>query len=323
MEKELKKQIVHAAAAVKRKIKNMQNLNEYNNKVLETVFKPITEPLNQVIDASKPKRNRLKINTEFKSENNDELNSSADSNLNTTVVKCKSDEGLDNPLDHEIYSDEVDSDIDEYDQENQNKSNESNLSFASATEDITDASSWSLSSELHHDVPFGVRRERGKLMMGTERVAIQDNIIAVGSRKYKLTSGLRELLFKKVPDLSLLQQDDRNNYKQMLLDTNAHRRDYDINKPIKSNKGRKYLNVIKPLFKLRHDSVSTDGSTHQGSGLLKQLKSSVDYVYWNDPNELVDRLRLLIASQAAGNTGVNNEIISIIEELRESGIINQ
>jgi hypothetical protein len=35
----------------------------------------------------------------------------------------------------------------------------------------------------------------------------------------------------------------------------------------------------------------------------------------------VERLRLLIASQQAGNNSVNNEIISIIEELREAAII--
>ena len=27
----------------------------------------------------------------------------------------------------------------------------------------------------------------------------------------------------------------------------------------------------------------------------------MDYVYWDDPNELVERLRLLIAKQSAGN----------------------
>lgn len=47
----------------------------------------------------------------------------------------------------------------------------------------------------------------------------------------------------------------------------------------------------------------------------------VSYTYWNDPNELVDRLRLLIASQSAGHTGHTNEIASIIEELREADII--
>ncbi|KAK9681124.1 hypothetical protein QE152_g38561 [Popillia japonica] len=40
-----------------------------------------------------------------------------------------------------------------------------------------------------------------------------------------------------------------------------------------------------------------------------------------DINELVERLKLLIASQQAGHTGHNNEIASIIEELKEAGVI--
>ncbi len=47
----------------------------------------------------------------------------------------------------------------------------------------------------------------------------------------------------------------------------------------------------------------------------------MDYVYWDDPNELVDRLRLLMAEQAAGNMSHTNEIHAIIEELREAGYI--
>lgn len=49
--------------------------------------------------------------------------------------------------------------------------------------------------------------------------------------------------------------------------------------------------------------------------------ANISYSYWNDPNELVDRLRLLIASKTAGHSGHTNEIMSIIEELREAGII--
>jgi hypothetical protein len=47
----------------------------------------------------------------------------------------------------------------------------------------------------------------------------------------------------------------------------------------------------------------------------------INYVYWDDPNELVERLRLLVASQTAGHSDHNNEIVSIVEKLRESGII--
>jgi len=45
------------------------------------------------------------------------------------------------------------------------------------------------------------------------------------------------------------------------------------------------------------------------------------YLYWNDVNELVERLEILVASKGAGNTSHNNEIFSILEELREERII--
>lgn len=58
-----------------------------------------------------------------------------------------------------------------------------------------------------------------------------------------------------------------------------------------------------------------------GSGLYKDVLPQTQLVYYDDPNELVTRLNLLTSSQSVGNTGVNNEIISILEELRERNII--
>ena len=45
------------------------------------------------------------------------------------------------------------------------------------------------------------------------------------------------------------------------------------------------------------------------------------YVHWDDPNELMDRLRLLTESQRASNSGHTNEILCIVEELREPDIV--
>ena len=53
--------------------------------------------------------------------------------------------------------------------------------------------------------------------------------------------------------------------------------------------------------------------------LQNNLKSN--YIHWDDPNELVDRLRLLLSSEGSGHNNHQNEIISIIEELKESNII--
>ena len=61
--------------------------------------------------------------------------------------------------------------------------------------------------------------------------------------------------------------------------------------------------------------------TKKGSGLYKDVIPQTQLVYYDDPNELVTRLNLLTSSKSVGNTGVNNEIISILEELRERDII--
>lgn len=73
---------------------------------------------------------------------------------------------------------------------------------------------------------------------------------------------------------------------------------------------------------------SKNPKSHEGSGVIDlavktfSIKNSAGtYTYWNDPNELVQRLRLLISSTSAGHNGHQNEISSIIEELREANII--
>jgi len=73
------------------------------------------------------------------------------------------------------------------------------------------------------------------------------------------------------------------------------------------------MNIISRLFKI-------GGGDKSGSGINMRLQKH-NIVYWNDPNELVDRLRLLYSSLAAGNIEVRNEIISICEELVEVKIL--
>lgn len=48
---------------------------------------------------------------------------------------------------------------------------------------------------------------------------------------------------------------------------------------------------------------------------------AIAYEFYDDPNELCDRLRLLIAPRAAGNSNHGQEINSIVSELRELGIV--
>ena len=133
--------------------------------------------------------------------------------------------------------------------------------------------------------------------------------------------------------MRLYTEQDKQKYKSLLLATNAHRRGHNALLPVLGNKGYKYKNIIAPLLSL--NSKRGGGITSSSSIVLPECSTrrnvtpqamtvtnnKIDYMHWDDPNELVDRLRLLDASQQAGNNAHDNEFFSIIEELREAGLI--
>lgn len=86
---------------------------------------------------------------------------------------------------------------------------------------------------------------------------------------------------------------DLETYKCILIKTSAHLT-VDGSK-VRTQNSNKYTGIILKLFPT-------------GSGLQVKLHKR-NLPYCNDPNELVDRLRSLLAIKAAGNTGVSNEII--------------
>lgn len=327
MEKSLKQQIVNAAEAVKKKVQRMRDIEDNNTKSLETVFKPLISPLNEIASHKKRKlenSSEKTSNTEKKyfTKQESHWNNSRNEIENDDYSQNKSEEFETNDENEHSFSNENTFSNEDMDN-NLNDSGDSYKTLENNDSPIQNVSSWSLSSEAFEDVPFGIRIEKGKPMLGSALVNIDDKTINIAGTSYGLTPGLKELLFKKVPNLNIINESDKHNYKLMLMVTNAHRRDFDAKKPIKSNKGLKYMQIIKPLFKLYDNLEFADRSVRRGNGLsvLKKWNKNVDYVYWDDPNELVDRLKLLIASRDAGNTGLDNDIISIIEELREGGYL--
>ncbi|EZA58478.1 hypothetical protein X777_01099 [Ooceraea biroi] len=156
------------------------------------------------------------------------------------------------------------------------------------------------------------------IYFGSKRFEVDNNDnILLDDVRYRGTPGLYELIFMKRSDDVMYTEDDLQKYKSMLLMTNAHRCDYSVQYQIKSNRGHKYKCVIAPL-------LPTEPKTKSGRGLPRAMAlndNAIDYVHWDDPNKLGDRLRLLEASRQAGHNAHNNEMLSIIEELREAGII--
>jgi len=65
-------------------------------------------------------------------------------------------------------------------------------------------------------------------------------------------------------------------------------------------------------------TTSTPLRSKTGLWLHDSSEINPNYVYWNDVNELVERLEILVASKGAGNTSHNNEIFYILAKLLRS-----
>lgn len=170
----------------------------------------------------------------------------------------------------------------------------------------------------HADHVFGPRFEVDQLMIGDGLLVFKpDGSFTIGNTEYvKPTRGLLDLMFRTDP--KGYSDKDLKVYKKILESTNAHRKEYRKDKPINSSRSKKYTSVISSLFSTKKPIA---GTPKLGNGLLTKRLVKSTLTYWDDPNELIERLRLLEASRLAGNTGVKNEIYSIIEELKEAGYI--
>lgn len=276
------------------------------NILLET-FKPITDPLEQI---------SMKIKTD--KEDGKRIESVVEENVKTPI-----------PFEHMKKDETVISSTPRTSRQRRTlkRAQLQNLEDESFT--LSDSKSPSASNSIHlHkslndifgnpispkelDTKYGIRydAETDSFKIGNAQVSIDDDILRFEDKTYHLTPGLYNLIVLRDPKSHMYTKDDLKVYGEILSYTNAYRRKYKPNHQIQAGRSKKYKNIIKNLITYR-----------SGTSLMKLPKENTDYIYWDDPNELVDRLRLLIASQQAGHTSHNNEIISIIEELKEADII--
>lgn len=87
---------------------------------------------------------------------------------------------------------------------------------------------------------------------------------------------------------------------------------------------RNAIEPAKPTSKGKKKNETVTSETKKGGKIEEDFipyNEAIAYEFYDDSNELCDRLRLLIASRTAGNTNHSQEINSIIAELREANII--
>ena len=163
-----------------------------------------------------------------------------------------------------------------------------------------------------NDKIFGIRKVKSRYYIGNKHVTFKDDdiIIKETGRKFSGTPGLWGLITSKDPDKDLIDwtKDDRNNYDKLMLITNALHKGYNQRRGPRSSGGNKWRNILRTIWFNKEPKKG-----YEGSGVV---------VIPSDPNALLERLDLLLASQEAGHTGVRNELVSICDELKRQGVLD-
>lgn len=303
MSEKVLKELIKSRNELKKKFRSLKVGEAETFDRLEDTFKPITKPLKLFIDESK--KNLLTPKKEISAIKNETAN---DESLMFDKLPPKIETST--PKSFKSKSNM-------FDELNLSKNNIDDSKFYSQTSisDNDDAMNTMNLSELGRkdilDTLYGPHKNTtsGEWMFANNSLKLSKDKIIIGNQSWARTPGLFELLFYKNPNN--FDKTELDIYKRILEKTNAFRRNFKPNGQIKGTRASKYQNIISNMLK----------DFKSGDGLMQLNLEKPNYLYWDDPNELVERLRLLIASHSAGHNNHNNEIISIIEELREANII--
>ena len=188
-------------------------------------------------------------------------------------------------------------------------------------------------SEEKVDTIFGLntKNKEKRFKIGDKFVTFVGNDIIVDGYTFEGTPGFWNLIVNKNPDPADYTEDELGKYRDLLIRTNAIflNNDPTQNKPKNvSYKGDKWKNIIRDIwFDIKPKPGGKGGKG--GKGKKKRQEDPTPStsgtgltILPNDPNALIERFDLLLASQNAGHTGVRNELVSIFDELKRQGVIN-
>ena len=169
--------------------------------------------------------------------------------------------------------------------------------------------------ENKRDTTFGIYKEMDDHYIGDTHVIIKDDdiIIKETGERFTGTHGLWKLITSKNLSLNKIEWDklDEENYVRLLEKTYVLHRGNNPNNPhAKSSGGKKWNNILTYIW---HTNKFPKKGEYEGEGVV---------VIPSDPNALLERLDLLLASQKAGHTGVRNELVSICDELKRQGVLD-
>ena len=184
----------------------------------------------------------------------------------------------------------------------------------------------------------GLYSEDDNLKIGYRPVKIENDDIIIDDERFKGTVGLWKLITSKdIPDITEYKAEDLRDYITIMHITKAT---YDKNN--KRVGGNDKMNKLIKPFVIALENDGEEGlidkiEEHFGKEEEEEeeeeeyqlpalypftpTKGTGLKILPSDPNALIDRFDLLFSSQKAGHTGVRNEIVSILDELKRQGVL--
>ena len=178
-------------------------------------------------------------------------------------------------------------------------------------------------------------------LIGKTPIKIENDDITIKDYKFKGTPGLWKLLTSKdVPNISEYKAEELRDYILIMYDTNTTR--IGFNRDNKRIGGNDKMNKIIKPFVIALEEGGIDRLTNkiekhfgiEEEEIYEDFEEEIEEEYPitptkgtglkilpSDPNALIDRFDLLFSSKKAGHTGVRNEIVSILNELKRQGVL--
>ena len=185
------------------------------------------------------------------------------------------------------------------------------------------------------DMYFGIQRDKdNRLMLGNKEIKIDqnNNNIHVDGNTYTGTTGLVSLIMDISP--KKYTKEDFENYKRLVLQTDLINNPSGLqpnSRPKQTNKYKNYLVKIVNDYKTKiekeeeqeeeeeeedeGDDDDNGGANDKGGSGIQFLPSTI--------KGLFEKLKLLAAEFIAGNTNTRNELIAVLDQLRNRSLITE
>ena len=352
LDKDVKRRIIQAANTIRKKYLALKLERGEEDEALNKFLSPITNPLNKMIENSAKqgaKKHKIKTEAPQSAPGTSRVKYRAPSPVAAAAAAAREEQYGDiSDGEDEVFEPSVPNLKDDLESTLRNNpivyQEFINQYPAIAREYLIKY--WIRSSDSDDGNGLEYDHDTGSWKMGDLPTRFLDNgDIQVGDVRYPGTPGLYDLIFLKDP--IIYTKSDQEQFADIVKRTNIYQ---------KGDKSPKYTKIVKPLTtapvrsmssasveaaRLKNQRKSSGKTTPSGvvpprkssrlasAGTSKSVgKALVEYnekpaqfVYYDDVNELVERLKKLEASKHVGNNNNIDEIMSILRELERLGVI--